>query len=155
MANTVYNTIAVEYTEPLNRLEMVSGEAVKPGHLLEVSSGTLIKHATANGALPTKLVAVETQTPDASSTAHIDIEYASGDTVYYVQAEQGNVLNMWLKAGESTTKGETWLRSDGAGQLTALGTPDATTIAMSIVGVAWQTVTGGAAAKRCLVRIGS
>lgn len=153
MANTVYNTIAVEYNEPLNRLERVSSEAITPGHLLAISAGALIKHAVANGATPSKLIALETQTPDASTTAQIDIDYASGDIVYHAQGEQGNVFNMWLKAGEATTIGETYLRSAGDGTLQALGTPDATTIAEAIVGIAWQTVTGGAAAKRCLVRI--
>lgn len=154
MANTVYNTIAVEYNDPLNRLERVSGGAITPGHLLQINaSEQVIVHAVAAGALPSKLIAIETQTPDASTTAQIDIEYASGDIVYHVQGEQGNVLNMWLSAGESTTFGITYLQSAGDGTLQALGTPDAGTIAESIVGIAWQDVTGGASAKRCLVRI--
>lgn len=154
MANTVYNTIAVEYKE-LSRLERIAGEAnIKPGHLLEIdASEQVLKHNVANGATPGKLITLETQTPDASTTAQIDIVYASGDIVYHTQGKQGEVFNMWLKAGESAVKGVTYLRSDGDGQLTALGTPDASTIAESIVGVAWQDVTGGVSALRCLVRI--
>lgn len=137
-------------------LEAVGTGAIMPGQLLGMESNEYVQqHATASGASG-KLVALENQTPDTHTyptTAAIDIPYDSGDTVYYTQASPGDVLNMWLKAGENVSKGIDWLISDGAGRLTSCGT--GTSVGTSNpVGMAWKDANAsGGTAIRCLVRI--
>lgn len=156
---TTEHTITIESADPngVVRLERLASGAVTPGDLLDITGAAVRAHATAAGVLPGKLVALENQTPDTHTyptTAAIDIDYASGDTVYYAQGNPGDVFLMWLSAGEAATDGVTQLQSDGAGALAAV-TVGATTLADSIVGVADETVdnSGGGAAVRLRVRI--
>lgn len=147
---TTEHTIVIQSAMPSGpvRHEAVGTGEIWPGMLIEFeSNGYLQLHSTAVGA-SAKLVAVENQTPDTNSyptTAANLIPYASGDTVYFVKAGAGDVLNMRLKTSESTVKGQTFMASDGAGHVQALGT--GISIGTSNpVGQAWETVsTGGSA----------
>jgi hypothetical protein len=152
MASSTYHTIAVQYNE-LTRLEALAHEAITPGELLLINSDEeLTPHSADAGVLPGKLICLESITPDTSTTASIDLDYAANDTAYYAQAKAGEVYYMWLKASETVVKGVTQLVSDGAGALKG-ATVDATTFENSVVGIAEQDLTAGIARTRCLVRI--
>jgi len=154
---TTRHTIVLESADlnGVTRLEKVCSEAITPGHLLAISSGAIIKHAAAAGVLPGKLFAVESLTPDTDTYptyAAIDIPYASGDTVYYVQAKPGDVINAWLTTSMTATAGESYLVSTGDGTLT-VASVGASTLEDSVVGVAENSVTTTSAVARIQVRI--
>lgn len=153
MAETGFRTIVLQSgLLGVPRLELLAGEAnIKPGHLLAISSGKVIKHATADG-VQQRLVALESQNADADLTASVDTVYANGDTVYYTSAQPGDVLYMLLAVGVSTTLGVTPLVSNGDGTLKN-ATVDANTLSGAVVGIADQTVVGGGSVTRCKVRI--
>ena len=136
-------------------LEAIGTGAIYPGKLLEMESNEYVQHHSVASGATAKLVALESQTPDTHdypTTAAIDIPYASGDTVYYTQASPGDVLNMWLAAGQDVSKGIDWLISDGAGALTSCGT-GVSVGTSNPVGLAWEDAVPGESAGRCLVRI--
>lgn len=129
-------------------LEKLAGEAgIKPGHLLAISSGALIKHATADG-ITQRFTAIESPTASNGTALTIDVAYASGDTVYYTQPEAGDVLYMFLATANSATAGVTPLGSNGDGTLKVV-TVAAGTLDDSVVGYAEDTLnnTSGSAAR--------
>lgn len=153
MASSTYHSIVIQAQE-VTRKEALAGEAsIKPGHLLEWSSGNLVTHNSAGGVLPNKLIALESPTPNDESNASIDVAYANGDRLYYAVGKPGEVYYMWLAAGENASKGSQ-LISDAAGGLT-VATVDASTLANAIVGVAAEAKdnSGGGAAVRIKVEI--
>lgn len=124
--------------------EAIADEVFYPGHLLRFDADEeLEKHATADGVLVGKLVALESQTPDTHTyptTAAISIPYAADDTAYYAEGQPGDVFQMFLYNGETVVKGVTQLISNGDGTLKA-ETVDAATLANAIVGVADEDAT--------------
>lgn len=154
---TTRNAIVVQSAQRLGvtRLEAVGSAVLLPGWLAEIKGAgdKLGKHATASGATA-KLVVLENPTPDTityPTTAAIDIRYASGDTIYFCQAQPGDLLNMWLKVG-TCVKGQTWVISDGSGHVTPCGT-GVNVGTSNPVGVAWEDKAAGGTATRMLVRI--
>lgn len=153
MASSTYKTIVVQWpsrTGPRLK-EALAAAAIGPGELLQFdANGALILNADAAGVAPiNKMVAVESPIASTLTTAAIDQDYASGDTVRYVVPEPGAVLYMWLADGEDVAKGAA-LTSDGAGALEAavLGTalmPD------SIFGYAFEAKAASGSAERILV----
>ncbi len=154
MADTTYKTIVIQSAlDGVNRQERLAGEAsIKPGMLLEISSGNVVSHNTADGNAHPVLVALESPTADSASLASIDTVYANGDTVYYTVGAPGDVLYMTLAIGESTVAGVTALVSDAAGNLKAAVVGE-TTIAGAVVGTALDTITGDGSTHRCRVMI--
>lgn len=150
MATTGFRTIVIQ-GDSQNVLEKLAGEAnIKPGHLLAISSGAVIKHATADG-VSQRLVAVES--PTASGTGlTIDKTYANGDTVYYTQARSGDVLYMILADSNVAVGGVTPLVSNGDGTL-KIATVAAGTLEDAVVGYAEESVTTSGAVARIRVRI--
>lgn len=151
MAATGFRTIVLQGDSQFV-LEKLAGEAgIKPGHLLAISSGALIKHATADGVVQ-NLVAVTSQTATGTGLT-IDQAYASGDTVYYTQGRSGDVLYMWLATANTTVAGVSALGSNGDGTLKVV-TVGASTLEDSVVGYAEEVVANSSgAAVRLRVRI--
>lgn len=95
--------------------------AITPGHLIKLTTdvGTdnekkgrqLIVHGTVGGPAE-RAFALE----DALQGKTIDDAYASGDLVFYILAEPGDVVYAWLDAGESVTPAD-FLQSAGNGRL--------------------------------------
>lgn len=150
MASSTSHTIAIQGGAV--RRELQAAAAITPGHLLEIASGKVQKHSGDAGVLPGKLIALEDPCAAAGTTEAIDVDYDTNDTVYFAQGQPGDVYYMWLAIGESTTAGVTQLVSNAAGLLKAVSV-GATTLEGSVVGVAEESKTGGAAALRCKVRI--
>lgn len=152
MASTSYHTIAIE--GGAIRLEALADAAITPGELLEINADEeAAPHSADSGVLPGKLIALEDPAAVAGTTAVIDVDYDTGDTVHYAWGQSGDLFYMWLKAGESAVKGVTQLVSDAAGALKAK-TVDANTLENSVVGIAAEDKTaGGGVRVRVLVRI--
>ena len=138
---TTQHTIVVQSAnlEGVVRREALADEIFYPGHLLRFDTDEeLEKHATADGVLVGKLVADINPTPDTityPTTAAISIPYAADDAAYYIEAQAGDILMMFLYNGQTVVKGITQLISNGDGTLKA-ETVDAATLAHAIVGVA-------------------
>lgn len=156
MASSVYHSIVIEAANALGdvtRREGLAAATITPGELLDWDSATTVNaHGVAGGVLVGKMVALESQTPDSETADAINVDYASGDTVYFAEGKPGDVFYMWLAAQETTVANVSQLISDGAGALT-VETVDGATLANSIVGVATEVVAAGGARARVKVRI--
>lgn len=101
--------------------EGYAASTIKPGQLIKLTtdSGTdnetkgrrLIPHGTVGGSAE-RAFALE----DALQGKTIDDNYSSGDLVYYILAEVGDVVYAWLEPGESVTPAD-FLQSAGNGNL--------------------------------------
>jgi hypothetical protein len=139
--------------------DMVAANAITPGELLEISGGDLQAHATADGnAVP--LVALEDSTREtAAGTKQIDTDYPAADTVRAYVPAPGELLYMFLAAGENVSKGDV-LTSDGAGALKAEAvTVDPTATSAQAVAadamrfIAWEDVDNSAGTTRTRITV--
>lgn len=147
MASSAPHIIALQ--GGLVRAEETAGEAgIKPGHLLAMSSGELIKHATADGIALARLVALESPTAEAGTTPAIDTAYADGDSVYYAVGQPGDIFYMWLATANNAVRGVSALVSNGDGTL-KIATVSDTTLAGAVIGVPAENLnnTSGSAAR--------
>lgn len=153
MAATGFRTILLQFDmdNPAIQEKLAGGSGIKPGHLLAISSGAVIKHATADG-VSQRMVAVESPTASSATLANIDVAYPTGDTVYYVQPQPGDVLYMILADSMTTVAGVTPLVSNGDGTLKTT-TVAAGTLDDAVVGYAEEAVVTSGAVARVRVRI--
>lgn len=133
MAASGYRTVMIQGCEDGLLEYLAGGAGIKPGHLLAISAGAAILHATADGTT-SKIFAVASQTADSATLNTIDVPYVSGDTTYTVQTEPGDVIYAFLATANNAVKGVSMLASNGDGTLKIV-TVSATTLAGSIVGV--------------------
>ncbi len=154
MASTTFNRIIIQQG-PLGstRKEALAAEAgIGPGDLLEKSgAASVLRHNTANGSVLPIMVAVETQMPDSETLADIAIDYANGDTLFYIVPKSGDVLYLWLALGETSAINDD-LVSDGDGALLVRTAAGAAIIDGSVIGKALEVVNAVALA-RVLVEI--
>ena len=159
MASTASHTIVLRSNNPDNMMQRVqeapcqAAVTVTPGHLLAWGTTNTVKpHATADGALEGRKVAVENPWSDHGNGAAIDHAYAAGETVAFIFAQSGDVLYMWLEDEANVAKGAP-LAPNGSGELQAI-TVDATVVEESVFGYAEEAVnnTGGSGAVRIRVR---
>jgi hypothetical protein len=97
--------------------EKNAAEAIIPGHLVSFnSSGLLIKHNTAGGAAA-PWFARENVTPDrGATTLPIDTPYATGETVYWFDGRDCEVLALVPASAPAILTGDP-LSSNGDGTL--------------------------------------
>jgi ABC-type branched-subunit amino acid transport system substrate-binding protein len=94
-----------------------TGEAIKPGMLLEIhSDGTVKKHATAAGQAARRFAREADYVGGA-----IDDVYDDGENVCIYDCKPGDQIYAWLKAGQNVAKG-VYLESAGNGSLRDVGT---------------------------------
>jgi hypothetical protein len=147
MASSTPHTVLLQ-VNGLERpvFEKNSGNAnVKPGHLLAISSGEVIPHATAKAPV-VKMVAIEHGFRNTSGTTlNIDTAYADGDTVPFIYPQAGDLVYMVLEQGENVAAGALLEAADG-------GEVQAYTDGY-IIGAAEEAANATAAAVRVKVRI--
>lgn len=114
------NVIIVQSAGPAAVEEKISSEAITPGHLVEINSGLLRKHATATGAAGAYFAIEATWSVAGNNLTGpaVDEEYPSGDLVPYVKATPEQRINAWLEAGANVAEGAL-LESGGSGNLQA------------------------------------
>lgn len=99
--------------------EAVAAAAIKPGHLIKLTTaGEVVVHATAGGHAE-KAFALE----DALQGKTIDQDYAHEDLVSYALCKPGDVVYAWLKWGENAAVGSL-LVSNGDGSLQVLASSE-------------------------------
>lgn len=138
------------------RKERVADTAITPGMLIQIKSAadTVQPHATANGfaqtafALENDLVGKSIGDP-AGSDATARQEYAIGEMVQYGVFQKGAEVNAILAQGQNVTEGA-YLTSNGAGLLTACGSPGTTDYPVAI---ALEAVNASSAKKRIRVEV--
>lgn len=132
--------------------EAKAAGAVTPGMLLELTStGTIQAHATADGVVKGKFVALENPWSDHGSGAAIDHAYATNETVHYLIANPGDELYMLLADSQTIAIGDP-LVSNGDGYLKE-ATVGAGTLEGAVVGYAAAAVTTSGATGRVKVTI--
>lgn len=156
MAKTTFGSIVIQAANQMGdvtRLEALAAAAVTPGELAELTSaGAIQAHSAAAGTLEQgKIFVLESQTPDDEDDFSIDVDYASGDTVYYMQAKAGDEVYAWLAAQENAAITDS-LESDGAGAL-AVATVGVGTLANSIVGSPVVAVDNSGGGTRVRIRV--
>lgn len=160
MASSAPNTIILRSNNPDNMMQRVqeapcqAAVTILPGQLLAWGTTNTVKpHATANGALEGRKVAVENPWSDHGSGKAIDHAYAAGETVAFIFAQPGDVLYMWLEDEGNVAKGAP-LAPNGSGDLQAI-TVDASAVEESVFGYAEEPVnnTGGSGSVRIRVRV--
>jgi len=139
------NTVILKGNPP--RFEDDAGGAIEPGHLLAISSGDVIVHASGDG-IAQKMVAIE---QDFIGNG-IDDAYASADNVLYVIPQPGDVLYMWLTTSMTVVRGDPLL-SAGDGDLQKTTIAD-TVVVGAVVGFADEAVTTTGTRARIRVRFG-
>jgi len=106
--------------EPIVDEQLNAGEAVTPGHLIDISSGAWIKHAGAGlNASPTFALERDEQ------GSEITVAYASGDRLKAGFFRPGDVVNALVASGQTLAVGA-WLESAGDGTLRAIAEDAAT-----------------------------
>lgn len=147
MASSTPHTILLQ-VNGLERpvFEKNAGNAnIKPGHLLAISNGKVIPHATAAAAV-VKMVAIEHGFRNTSGTTlNIETAYADGDAVPFVYPQAGDLVYMVLKSGENVAAGAL-LEAANGGEVRAYTTG-------YIIGAAEEAANATAAAVRIKVRI--
>lgn len=160
MASSAAHTIVLRSNNPDNMMQRVqeapcqAAVTITPGMLLAWGTTNTVKpHATADGALEGRKVALENPWSNHGSGGAIDHAYAAGETVPFIFAQSGDVLYMLLEAAANVAKGAP-LAPNGAGALQAI-TVDASALEESVVGYAEEAVnnSGGADPVRIRVRI--
>lgn len=138
MANVIYAAPAEK--TPVKR-EALANAALSPGHLILLSSGKFIKHAT-DGKWGPVFIA------DLNMLDGVATAYAQNDTVQAFEPKDGEYYYVRAKTGQALVKGVTPLTADGAGRV-RIGV-----VGTDVIGAyAEQTVTTSADEQLVLVRI--
>ena len=133
--------------------ERLSSEAITPGHLVEINNNLLRKHATAQGNAAAWF-ARESLTPDRSSAANpIDVAYASGETVRWIQARPGDLIYACAPASAPAIVAGDDLVSNGDGTVKKSVTGSITTNVACIIGRAAEAVNNSGGSTTARIRV--
>jgi hypothetical protein len=133
--------------------ERNASEAIVPGHLVEINNNLLRKHATAQGnAAP--WFARESLTPDRSTAANpIDVPYATGETVRWIQARQGDLVYALVAAAAPAIVAGDDLVSNGDGTVKKSVVGSITTNVACIIAKAAEAVNNSAGTSTARIRV--
>ena len=133
--------------------ELPCSAAITPGHLVEIASGLLRRHATADGNAMTAF-AREEQTPNRTVvTEAIDTPYPAGDTVQWMITRPGDLVYAWLPASAAAIVAGDFLASNGDGTLHKAVT--GATFLEAIVATAAEAVNNSAGGTPVRIRVRS
>jgi hypothetical protein len=152
MASSTPHTIVLS-DQPFVQVEYKSsGGTITPGDIIELASATTVRrHATTSGNAQA-LFATENPFAEPSSSAAIDTNYGTIDTVYAIAGRSGDQIYAWLEPNGSVNAGQ-YLESAGtvgALQLYVAGTAEAT---HSIVAKALENKTASSSRVRIKVEV--
>lgn len=153
MAATTHRTVLLQVNgseRPIYSDKVAANANITPGALIELASATTVQPIATADKFNARMFAVETAHAPLVNTPNIDQAYASGDTVYFIYAQPGDLVYAIIDASQTVTVGSRLAASGVAGRLSV----ETTNVDGTIVGIAEEAVTTGAGATaRCRVRI--
>lgn len=153
MAATTHRTVLLQVNgseRPIYSDKVAANGNITPGGLIELASATTVQPIASADKFNARMFAVETSHAPLTNTPNIDQVYASGDTVYFIYAQPGDLVYAIIDASQTVTVGSRLAASGVAGRLSV----ETTNVDGTIVGIAEEAVTTGAGATaRCKVRI--
>ncbi len=153
MAASAHRTVLLQVNgseRPIYSDKVAANANITPGALIELASATQVQPIATADKFNARMFAVETAHAPLVNTPNIDQAYASGDTVYFIYAQPGDLVYAIIDASQTVTVGSRLAASGVAGRLSV----ETTNVDGTIVGIAEEAVTTGAGATaRCRVRI--
>lgn len=153
MAATAPRTVLLQVNgseRPVHSDKTAATGTILPGALIELASATTVTPVATADKFNARMFAVETSHAPLVNTPNIDQAYASGDNVYFIYAQPGDLVYAIISASQTVSVGSRLAASGTAGQLSV----EATNVDGTIVGIAEEAVTVGAGTTgRCRVRI--
>mgnify|MGYP001191477276 FL=1 len=153
MAATTHRTVLLQVNgseRPIYSDKTAANGNITPGALIELASATTVQPIATADKFNARMFAVETSHAPLVNTPNIDQAYASGDNVYFIYAQPGDLVYAIIDASQTVTVGSRLAASGVAGRLSV----ETTNVDGTIVGIAEEAVTTGAGATaRCRVRI--
>lgn len=143
-------TVILKGDPVINEAPMATSAAIKPGHLIELTSAGTVRKATLGfGATVSRSSGALFAVEPGWRGGDIDTAYANGDTVTYMASRPGDEVYAFLQDNENIAIGQQ-LMSAGDGSLEAVDS-DGFAIAVALEAV---NTTGGASAEaRIKVRV--
>lgn len=132
-----------------SKKEAITEEAIKPGHLLELTStGTIQKQTRTGDALATLVPFVVAVEPDviASDTNGIDTAYPTGDLAYYGTFQKGAEVQMIVAVGAVAIAQGAVIQSAGDGTVI-------TGAATQAIGIALEAVDNSAGSVPVFIKV--
>lgn len=159
MTTTTHNTILLQANSESGGRpvfeDKINGAAaaITPGAVLKLSGAGSVVLADSGNPVQ-RLVAVENPYSDANTTNAINDTYAQNETVRYIRAQPGDIVNCLLSDGQSVTPGVMLVYGTTDGELVAAGTHDATLVTETVFGFSLDTAapSGSNARIRVMVR---
>lgn len=140
MANIIYAGGDLYTTPPLRRENPAGAAGILPGHIVVISSGEHVVHATQG-------VRQDYAIADKQYLTDVTEAYADGETVGAWEPRQGDRFYVRMKTGQALVAGVTALTMAGSGRLEIAASGD------TIVAYAAQTVTTAANDELALVKL--
>lgn len=150
-SSTTPKTVILKGEPQVAEAVMATSAAIKPGHLIELTSAGTVRKATTTGfgAQVNRNAGALFALEPGWRGGDIDTAYANGDTVTYTVAKPGDEIYAFLQDAENVVIGQA-LQSAGDGSLEAVDS-DGFAIAVALEAV---NTTGGASAEaRIKVRV--
>lgn len=153
MAATTHRTVLLQVNgseRPIYSDKVAANGNIMPGALIELASATTVQPIATADKFNARMFAVEASHAPLVNTPNIDQAYASGDNVYFIYAQPGDLVYAIIDSSQTVTVGSRLAASGVAGRLSV----ETTNVDGTIVGIAEEAVTTGTGATtRCKVRI--
>lgn len=135
---------------PIYSNKTAANANITPGAIIELASATTVQPIATADRFHARMFAVESPHAPAATTPNIEQTYATGDTVYFIYAQPGDLVNAIIDSSQTVTVGARLATSGVAGRLSV----ETTNTDGTIVGIAEEAVTTApGATARCRVRI--
>ena len=154
MASSTPNIVLLQTFDGRERsiFEKIAAGTISPGDLIEVDNTGKVAAIASAGKVSGKLIALENPfAPDPTLSA-LAQNYAAGDTVRYVYAQRGDLINARVAASQTVSIGSQLISTTTGGCLGAT-TVDATTLEGALVALAEVAVTTTGSTGRVQARI--
>ena len=132
--------------------EKIAAGTITPGDLVEVDSTGKLAAIASAGKVNGQLIALENPFASDPTLTALAQNYAAGDTVRYVYAQRGDLVNARVAASQTVVIGSQLISTTTGGCL-GITTVDATTLEGALVAIAEVAVTTTGSTDRVQARI--
>ena len=132
--------------------EKIAASTITPGDLVEVDSTGKLAAIASAGKVNGRLIALENPFASDPTLAALAQNYSAGDTVRYIYAQRGDLVNARVAASQTVVIGSQLISTTTGGCL-GITTVDATTLEGALVAIAEVAVTTTGSTGRVQARI--